>query len=56
MEKGEDAYNSILRLNTQLQVSNLNYEDANGGCGSTEQSVGRLLKQEKAIMLCSTRS
>jgi hypothetical protein len=46
MEKGEEAYNGILGLNTRLQVSNLNYEGANGLCGSTEQSVGRLLKQE----------
>jgi hypothetical protein len=46
MEKGEEAHNGILGLNTRLQVSNLNYEGANGGCGSTEQSVGRLLKQE----------
>jgi len=31
MEKGEEAYNGILGLNTRLQVSNLNYEGANGG-------------------------
>ena len=42
MEKGEETYNGILGLNTRLQVSNLNYEGANGGCDSTEQSVGRL--------------
>jgi hypothetical protein len=46
IQKGEEAYNGLLGLSTRLQVPNLKHEGANGGSGSAEQSVGRLLKQE----------